>query len=89
MANRYTKDFLEFWEKYPPRWSTSQERWIKQGKFVAMQEWKKLSEQDKRDALAKAKYAVKSKYTPDARKWLHNKLFDDIELSKVRMVNAG
>jgi len=86
MPERYTKDFLEFWEKYPARWSD--ERWVKRGKYAAMQEWKKLSEQDRRDSLAKVRYVVKNKYTPDARKWLHNKMFDDIELPKARL-SAG
>ena len=82
MTDRYTKDFIEFWEKYPKRWNAESDRYYKVGKWQAMREWKKLSEQDKKVCLAAVRFMKVDRYVPDAFRWLKNRRFDDIELPK-------
>lgn len=77
---RYTEDFLEFWVKYPSRWNAESGRSYKVGKWEAMQEWKRLSQEDKADILIKVRYVRRGKYVLDAHRWLKKRRFDDIEL---------
>lgn len=80
--NRYTDDFLEFWIKYPSRYNAESDRYYKVGKWEAMQEWKRLSQQDRDDVLVKVRYVRRGKYVLDAHRWLKKRRFDDIELPK-------
>ena len=77
---RYSDEFEAFWRKFTGRWSVDKDRYVKVGKFVAWQEWKKLTiaEQQKATAVADK---VNGKYTPDACRWLNRKMFDDFTIT--------
>lgn len=84
-SNIYTPIFEQFWKEYPPRWSDSKSVWKKCDKSGAFNEWKKLSLAEQTLALAKVASVEKSKYTPDARKWLKHKRWEDVEGEKPRI----
>jgi len=76
----YTEEFERFWKAYPARWNKESDRHYKVGKWEAFQVWKKLSQKDKEDILAKVKYIQKGQYVLDAHRWLKKRRFDDIEI---------
>lgn len=78
-TKRYTDDFLEFWVKYPSRWNRDSDRFYKVGKWEAMQEWAKLSIDEKQQALLAVRHLRRGQYVLDAHRWLKKKRFEDYE----------
>lgn len=78
-TKRYTDDFLTFWVKYPSRWNRDSDRFYKVGKWEAMQEWKKMSPEEKQQALVAVRYLRRGQYVLDAHRWLKKRRFEDIE----------
>ena len=76
--DRYNELFEKFWKAFKGRWNPDRGIYIKVGKYEAWQEWQKLTEQDKARAIAGAS-RVGGKFTPDAKRWLKEKMFDDYE----------
>ncbi len=73
---KYPPDFEEFWKKFKGRWNSEKDRYVKVGKFEASLEWRRLTESEKKKAIAVAG-KVSGKYVPDACRWLKRKMFDD------------
>ena len=71
---RYDDDFEQFWKKWKGRWNG--EKYVKVGKFEAWEEWQRLDDDEKEQAIAVAN-RVSGKYAPDAMRWLKRKRFDD------------
>lgn len=82
IKNRYTDDFLEFWVKYPSRWNRDSDRLYKVGKWDAMQEWAKLSIEERELALVAVRRLRRGQYILDAHRWLKKRRFDDYEPPK-------
>ncbi len=78
--DRYDESFEKFWKAFKGRWNADRGIYVKVGKYEAWQEWQKLTEQDKVRAITGAS-RVGGKFTPDAKRWLKNKLFDDYKAS--------
>lgn len=76
---RYSEEFEAFWRKFTGRWSVDKDKYVKVGKFVAWQEWKKLNRAEQFKATVVAD-KVSGKYTPDANRWLKKKMFDDFKI---------
>ena len=77
----YTKDFLEFWKKYPARWNSNLSVMVKRKKYPASLSWQKLSPEERRECLFKAKYIKQTEGVPrDCVTWLNQRGWDDIEL---------
>ncbi len=76
----YTKEFKEFWQLYPGR-TNKVGRIIKQDKLGAFVEWRKLTKEERQ--LAMSKHPKQGKYTPDARKWLRHKRWEDEDVTDV------
>lgn len=72
-----TKQFETFWQIYPPRWSERQSLWRKSDKEGAWREWRKMTDTDRKLAIKAAPTVERSKFTPDARKWLYHKQWED------------
>lgn len=72
----YTGTFLEFWKLYPPRFNSS--------KFLAFKAWRKLDEDEQRQAMVAAPIYAKSvrgqeeRFTYHAASWLNGKYFETI-----------
>lgn len=81
----YPKEFIEFWKVFPGRYheagqlraNGSRNHYPKIGKRKALEQWNRLSQEDKRLALAAAKLMRKGLYIPDAWRWLRDGKFDD------------
>lgn len=82
----YTDEFERFWKDYPARWNKDSDRHYKVGKWEAFQVWKKLSQKDKEDVLAKVKYVQTGQFVLDAHRWLKKRRFDDIEIPKPKPI---
>lgn len=88
----YTPEFIAFWKLYPPRYHEAGrpkagggfEHYWKTGKRKAMQEWKKLTEYEKKWAMHSVKFQRKGKYVKDAERWLKHGEFEDIDLPEER-----
>ncbi len=74
--SRYDDDFQAFWKKFRGRWDTDKGAYTKVGKYLAWQEWKRLTGYEKKQAVAVA-HRTGGKFTPDACRWLKRKLFED------------
>jgi len=72
-----TEEFETFWKLYPPRWSESSCVWRKSDKEGAWRKWKKMTPKERVLATKAAPSVERSKYTPDARKWLYHKMWED------------
>lgn len=77
MKNNYTSEFEAFWSAYPPRYHEYTNKWIKSDKAGAFKEWLKLSREDRQQAVGATSGVEKGKYTPDARKWLYHRRWED------------
>ena len=71
----YPESFEKFWTAYPPRWNGK--KWKKHCKLAAYSEWTKLDDDEKEIAIEAAWEEERSKYTCDARKWLHHHRWED------------
>lgn len=76
---RYSDEFETFWSKFKGRWSADQGSYVKVGKYLAWEEWQKLTIEEKNKAIAAAD-RVSGQYTPDACRWLKRKMFDDFSV---------
>lgn len=74
---KYTEAFELFWRCYPPRWSETRNVWRRADKPGAFAEWQKLTPDEMIAALQSARKEEMSKWTPDARKWLKHKRWQD------------
>lgn len=74
----YTDDFELFWRSYPPRFNESRSVYVRADKQGAFDEWQKLVADEKIAALNAVQREKASKYTPDARKWLKHKRWEDV-----------
>lgn len=74
----YTEDFELFWRAYPPRFNEERQLYRRADKPGAFAEWQKLTAEEKIAALNAVQREKSSKWTPDARKWLHHKRWEDI-----------
>lgn len=70
-------EFKDFWKEYPPRWRERQKVWVKSDRFGAETEWMKLTNDEKIAAMTAVGSVERSSFTPDARKWLKHKLWQD------------
>ena len=80
--SKYDEDFEVFWAKFRGRYNPDKGAYggfVKVGKFLAQQEWRRMAEYEKKHATAVA-HKVSGKYVPDANRWLKRKLFDDFEV---------
>jgi len=73
--------FEDFWKKYPPRWQERAKVWKKSDRFYAEIEWMKLSDKEKVAAVGTVGSVERGEFTPDARKWLKHKMWQD-EITK-------
>ena len=73
----YTKEFEAFFKLYPHRWNHRVSLWVKNDKAGAFKEWKLLSVQERKLATEKAPTIEKGEFTPDARKWLKHKMWEN------------
>lgn len=74
----YSKQFEQFWQLYPGR-TNKCSRIVKQDKLGAFREWQKLTE-DERE-MAMSGHPEQGEYTPDARKWLKHKRWEDEDVT--------
>ena len=70
----YPKQFEQFWKLYPGR-TNKLGRIRKQDKLGAFTEWQKLKAEDRLRSLFS--HPVQDEYTPDARKWLKWRRWED------------
>ena len=78
---KYTKEFEVFWKLYPGR--TRHGRIRKQDKLGAFVEWCKMTATEHK--LAMTGHPEQGEFTPDARKWLKWKRWQDEDVTdKVR-----
>lgn len=80
--SRYSEEFERFWKLYPARWNRDSHKRYKVGKWDAMQEWKRLSAEEKQIAFIAVKSLRSGEFVQDAHRWLKHKRFDDIELKQ-------
>ena len=71
---KYTDSFEQFWKLYPGR-TSKVGRIIKQDKLGASVEWRKMTQTER--LLAMFSHPEQGQYTPDARKWLKHKRWED------------
>ena len=74
----YTKQFEQFWKLYPGRTNKSG-RIKKQDKLGAFAEWCKMARAER--LLAMFNHPEQGTYTPDARKWLFHKRWEDEDVT--------
>jgi hypothetical protein len=72
-----------FFRIYPPRFIESRNLWRRADKIGAFEEWQKLTAEEKIAALNAVQREKASKWTPDARKWLKHKAWED-EIAPLR-----
>ncbi len=75
---KYTEQFEKFWKLYPGR-TNGFGRIIKQDKSGAFLEWCKMNTDERK--LAMSVRPEQGKYTPDARKWLKHKRWEDEDVT--------
>ncbi|KKK76776.1 hypothetical protein LCGC14_2860270 [marine sediment metagenome] len=83
----YSKEFLAFWWKYPPRWIKSSGRYSHVGKDLAWKQWRKLSVKTQQYIWSILPVYVKSippTIIPDAWRWLRDKKWLDYEPAEVK-----
>lgn len=81
MKDTYTKDFEQFWLKYPKRWNKDLGLWVKRKKFPAFLKWQKLSREIRQECLEKVHLVKASEGTPrDCVTWLNQRGWEDIEI---------
>jgi len=71
----YDGQFEYFWKEFKGRWNPGDGH-IKEGKFIAWQQWQLLNPEEKRKAASTVIYA-KGQYLPNPGRWLGDKRFDD------------
>ena len=76
----YTKEFEEFWKKYPGR-ANKRGRIVKHDKSGALSQWKALSPDDKAAALNGVELISQEGLPPDARRYLLNKLWENEDVT--------
>ncbi len=76
---KYPLLFEKFWNLYPGR-TNKRGRIIKQDKLGACAEWRKLTRDER--ALALTGHPAQGQYTPDARKWLKHKRWEDEDVTE-------
>ena len=76
----YTEEFELFWRAYPPRINLDLNVLRKADKQGAWLEWQKLTKDEMIAALNVVRQEKTSKWTPDARKWLLHKRWEDMIL---------
>lgn len=74
----YTDEFEVFWRCYPPRYNEGRNICIRADKPGAFNEWQKLTTEEKISAFNAVQREKSSKWTPDARKWLKHKHWEDV-----------
>ena len=74
----YTEQFETFWKLYPGR-TNKLGRIRKQDKLGAFEKWCKLTDEERK--LAMVGHPVQDKWTPDARKWLKYKRWEDEDVT--------
>lgn len=74
----YSDDFELFWRSYPPRFNEGRNVYIRADKCGAFREWERLTLDEKVLALNAVQREKPSKWTPDARKWLYHKRWEDV-----------
>ena len=75
----YTKQFEQFWKLYPGR-TNKFGRIKKQDKLGAFAEWCKMARAER--LLAMFNHPEQGTYTPDARKWLFHKRWEDEDVTE-------
>ncbi len=75
----YTDHFERFWKLYPGR-TNKLGRIRKQDKLGASVEWRKLTDGERE--LAMSGHPEQGTYTPDARKWLKHKRWEDEDVTE-------
>ena len=78
---RYDDTYETFWRKFKGRWNAEKGLYVKVGKYEGWLEWKRLTVEEKEQALAVAS-KTGGKYTPDVNRWLKRKLFDDFTVKE-------
>ena len=71
---KYSEQFEQFWKLYPGR-TNDRGRIIKNDKDGAAVMWVKLTTEQRK--LAMTNHPEQGKYTPDGRKWLYRKRWQD------------
>ena len=77
---KYTVQFEQFWKLYPGR-TNDRGRIIKNDKEGAALVWMKLTTEQRK--LAMTNHPEQGKYTPDARKWLKHKRWQDEDVTAI------
>lgn len=73
----YTEAFELFWQSSPERYNEAKNAYIRADKEGAFREWQKLTVEQMILALKAVQKEKASKYTPDMRKWLKYKRWED------------
>ena len=73
---KYDEDYERFWKKFKGRWDGDKGCYVKVGKYLGSQEWKRLADYEKELAIAVA-HRTGGRYTQDVCRWLRDKKFDD------------
>ena len=76
---KYTVQFEQFWKLYPGR-TNDRGRIIKNDKERAALVWMKLTTEQRK--LAMTNHPEQGRYTPDARKWLKYKRWQDEDVTE-------
>lgn len=82
----YTEEFELFWSAAPRRHREGVGM-VKCDKWGAFVEWQKLDNEDKISALQGIVKVPEGKYTPDARKWLRHRGWEDLFIAPARPQN--
>jgi len=87
--SEYTKDFEEFWSRYPKRY-VSGIGWVKRKKRPAFDKWLKLSKEIRAKCLARVHLIKKMEGTPrDVVTWLNQYGWEDFEESELKNMPVG
>lgn len=74
----YNESFERFWKGFKGRWNVEKGIYDKGSKFLAAQEFYKLSDEEKERAIYAAPFSG-GKFTKDCVRWLKEKWFDNWE----------
>lgn len=86
----YTKDFEEFWKRYPKRWNRDLGCYVKRKKWPAFLAWQKLSKDIRAKCLARVHLIAKLEGTPrDCVTWLNQRGWDDFDREEIKKMPIG
>ena len=87
--DQYTKDFEEFWKRYPARWQKEMCRFVKRKKKPAFLVWKKLPIEIRKICLSRVHLIAKNEGSKssirDCVTWLNQDGWDEINIDKEPM----